>query len=134
MSFVSGLKVILNNDSVPSGYKKIDFDLNKGAEGEFIWLCYKRSDNESEAIRALFIADDEQPNPPAGYQKIDVDLNAGAGGKFIWLCYTKNAGIGKPLTDIIVGGSGAPSPEYTKLDYDLNKGAGGEFIYIYYKQ
>ena len=108
--------------------------LNKGAGGDYIWLCYKESANQNEAITAIFIADDDQPIPPAGYQKIGVDLNKGAGGKYIWLCFSKNTTIGKPITDIAVAGPNNPNPEYTKLDYDLNKEAGGEYIYLYYKQ
>ncbi len=134
MSFISGLAVILNKGLIPSGFKKIDFDLNKGAGGDYIWLCYKRSDDQNDAVSAIYIADDDQSDPPSGYQKIGVDLNSGAGGKYIWLCYSKNSTLGAPITDIAVAGLNAPSPEYKKVDYDLNRGAGGEYIYIYYKQ
>jgi hypothetical protein len=131
--YISELEVIINDAPVPLEFERIPFDLNKGAGGEFIWLCYKRSDNQADAITALYSADNDQPSPPPGYRKIDVDLNMGAEGKFIWLCYSKIPALGTPLIDILVAGSSAPSPEYKILDYDLNNGAGGEFIYIYYK-
>jgi hypothetical protein len=134
MRFIEDLAVILNSDPVPEGFTKIDVDLNAGAGGDFIWLCYKRSDNPISAIKSLFVADDDQPNPPDNYRKIDVDLNKGAGGKFIWLCYTKIPAGASPIIDIGVFFDAAPNPEWQLFPYDLNKGAEGRFIYVGFKK
>ena len=140
--YITDLRISLGNDKSPldHGFLKIDPDLNKGAGGEYIYLWYKRSNDVAAAITGLFVCDDEQPNPPLLYFHVPgkdgrkVDLNKGSGGKYIWLTYTKDRDAGKPLIDIAIAESDAPTPEFEKLNYDLNKGAGGKYIYVYFRR
>ena len=81
------------NTSTPAGYVKIPVDLNKGAGGEYIYLCkkYGQSGRHVDGIRDIVIigGDSSTIPPPYDYTKTPVDLNKGAGGKYIYLCYTK---------------------------------------------
>ena len=71
---------------VPQGYERIDVDLNKGAGGEYIYLCKTHAPGPRPITDLKVIASDSRSQrAPAGYQKLDVDLNKGAGGKFIYL-------------------------------------------------
>lgn len=122
--------------STPSGYTKIDVDLNMGAGGNYIYACVKRGGNADNAITGLAVVEGKKASAPAGFEKIDVDLNEKAGGKYLYLC-KKRGGGGKALEDVTaVYGDNAnvdvPSG-YTKLDRDLNEKAGGKYIYLCYK-
>lgn len=82
------------NAKAPSGWDKEDVDLNAGAGGKFIYLCYQRN-SESNYIKEF----------QSGYGKTEKsafddfgrnavllrqDLNQGAKGKFIYLGYYYN--------------------------------------------
>ena len=58
MAFVTDV-VVITGDSAgifpPAGFTKIDVDLNAGAGGKFIYLCYKKGDCES-AITGLQVS------------------------------------------------------------------------------
>lgn len=131
-------------DIVPtSGFQKINVDLNDGAGGKYIYLCYKTEERASyksgDYISEITAVTGDRNTPaPAGYEKIDVDLNMDAGGDYVYLCYQKNDG--EPITDIEVMSTNDKNAkkhipnEYTLCDVDLNKGAGGKYIYLYYKK
>lgn len=118
----------------PNKYTKVDQDLNEGAGGKYIYLCYTTKGSESP-ITGLYLLDGVENQPPSGYYKCPLDLNQGAGGHYIFLCWTRSAEAGSPITDITFAvGKNASAPDgYTKLDKDLNKGAGGKYIYLCYK-
>ena len=73
----------------PDGYEKIEADLNAGAGGEYIYLCYSQDPNEGEPIKELAVvaAGNPRVSAPLGYTKLKTDLNQGAGGPYIFLCY-----------------------------------------------
>lgn len=86
IQFVTG-----ENAKPPLGYEIIRQDLNRGAGGEYIYLCYKLEDYDSErAIKDISFVKGDNPEifPPYGYKKVPQDLNAGSGGLYIFLCYT----------------------------------------------
>ena len=60
MSYVTDVYVISRSSQSqiipPSGYTKIDVDLNKGAGGKYIYLCYKSGD-KADAITGLQVGD-----------------------------------------------------------------------------
>jgi hypothetical protein len=87
----------------PAGFTKLaKIDLNKGAEGKYMYLCYKKSTDPKDAIVDIcFIKGNDKT--PTGYTKIEADLNMGAGGKYIYLCYTKDDSLKPnafPILDI----------------------------------
>ena len=131
-TYLTNLYVISGETTpAPSGYQKINYDLNKGAGGDFIYLCYKR-EREGAAINDIaFITGKDSP-VPEGYTKIDFDLNKGAGGDYIYLCYQKGEVSTKSIVDlkIIVGDNAIVPNGFRKIPMDLNRGAGGEYIYL----
>ena len=147
--YIDALAIVYGDNSgvqPPSGYVKINYDLNKGAGGKFIYLCYHKSAVDTINEKAnpnciddiLFVIGEGAP-PPPGYTKIDVDLNKGAKGAYIYLCYHSVAYDGiKAIKDVaIIGGDNADIPPpyaFTKVNQDLNQGAGGDFIYLCFSQ
>ncbi|MEB3151110.1 MAG: hypothetical protein VKL60_19090 [Sphaerospermopsis sp.] len=127
------------SQKIPNGYTLVPINLNRGTgDGNTIFLCYKRGENEAP-ITGLTVILGHYTSPPPGYTKIDVDLNNNAGGDWIFLCYTKEPGT--PIVDIVfqvTGGNdqqsyaGNDNNYYSKIPVDLNKGAGGAYIYLYY--
>jgi MAC/Perforin domain len=143
--YVDALVVISGSNSnvaPPIGYTKIPYDLNKGAGGKFIYLCYHKASYQAfgknkQCIDSLVIIYGRNTQPPAGYTKLPQDLNEGAGGEYVYLCYRQadwaNDIAIKDVT--VVGGSSSNVPPpygYQKVPGDLNKGAGGDFIYVCY--
>lgn len=159
--YIDKLQVITgkNKDQieVPTGYTRIDYDLNKGAGGDYIYICIHK-----EACPKTFEIDSSKPPKPGildikvigwpkntpkgqetpipdGFIKDDVDLNKGADGDFIYLCYKHGPyDADRMIKNIaIVGGDNEfvkPPYEYQMDPYDLNKGAGGEYIYLCFKR
>lgn len=147
---IAGVDVITSSkpDVQPSetGYIKIDKDLNEGAKGKYIYLCYKEElEKINVAITDLDIIVVDNPDEAASqlkpnYIKIDKDLNEGAGGKYIYLCYSKDlTKQNEPIRSIqIIQGDShdiqPPRADYIKIDKDLNEGAKGEYIYLCYSK
>ncbi|WP_019961352.1 MAC/perforin domain-containing protein [Woodsholea maritima] len=145
--YIDAVEVIQSNSSgvrPPSGYTKIDYDLNKGAGGDYIYLCYHKArysaySENKDCVSDLIIIKGNGARAPSGYTKIDVDLNEDAGGKYLYLCYKKqsydNVEAIKGLA--VVGGDNSHTPApygYRRIDTDVNEGAGGEYIYICYSK
>lgn len=128
-------------EQVPDGFCFVNLDLNRGAEGDFIFIIFSREPgNEGDKpISDLSVIHGDSSNiqPPNGYTKIDVDLNKNAGGKWIYLCYTRGT-TDKPVHDVVVTSVDIddrpthPDVEgYDLIDYDLNAGAEGDFIFLH---
>jgi len=140
-SYIVGLEVIAADYpevEPPKFYTKIPYDLNAGAKGDFIYLCYREwawePDSLAQAVTAIKIIYNDEPTPP-GFVKIHRDLNQGAGGDFVYLCYKMEDYDQKTAINkiIIIGGDKAdlsPPSGYVKVSGDLNKGAGGQYINV----
>ncbi len=128
------------------GYIKINKDLNAGAGGQYIYLCYKEGlddiNNSDKPITNIEVVVANSLNEarniiPANHTLMEYDLNAGAGGKYIYICYSKETTY-EPIRSIqIISGNSADIPAsygYTKIGKDLNSGAGGEYIYLCYSR
>lgn len=153
--YISELRVTFDSEPVPAGFTKIPTDLNKGAKGKFVYLCYRETSNPDEAIRGLKILSGQNATAPVGYARINRDLNSGAGGSFLYLAYTKDRSTGPPIREIkfdvsatslakrnasrmangglVLSTNLPPAQRYTHLETDLNKGSGGTFIYLMYR-
>jgi len=142
--YVNDIKVITTtqSDIQPStGYTKISYDLNAGAGGDFIYLCYHNESYRSVGYNKNCITDikiiyDNEPTPP-GYTKLPQDLNKGANGRFVYLCFRSapydNISAIKDIS--VIGGDNPdifPPYGFEKVPGDLNAGAGGQCVYVCY--
>lgn len=94
------------------GYEVINCDLNKNAQGRWIFLGIKTAFGSENAIRGLatynkLINDGIDDTQIKGYKPVTCyggngDLNEKAGGEDIYLYYTKDKTAGDPLTGIQV--------------------------------
>lgn len=121
------------------GWTLVNTDLNRGAGGKFIFLCYKHGLDDRESISDITLTLNSQATP-SGYVKIQQDLNEGVGGDFIYLCYKKEI-TARPIrrVAILVGKDAAPASGfyfaenyYYRRKQDLNEGAGGNYIWLTY--
>lgn len=114
----------------PAGYVKVNADLNAGAGGDYIYVCYKKG--VGAPITGLYVTiDSGSPPTDPRYTRIDVDLNDGAGGDYIYLWTTKDPDCAA-IDDIIVqfGKNSRPPAGYTWIGVDLNRNAGGQYIWL----
>jgi hypothetical protein len=138
MRYITNLTVLEGeNAQPPSGWKKIDKDLNKGAGGAYLYFAYEEGDGPDRAITdIMFILGRDEPVPER-YHKIDVDLNKGAKGKYIYAAFTRDRQEGSPITglDVLISDSSSEHPErpWIRIDQDLNEGAKGKYVYLVYK-
>ena len=128
------------------GWEWIHYDLNKGCGGgtHFIYLCYKTTNDPSEAIRDIIIRDDKNRPDTASvngmqytlcdfdgdnaFNALKGDLNRGAHGADIMFYYTKNEnGNGKAITSITIDNSSKNAVS----GMNLNKGSGGKDIFLH---
>ncbi len=131
-----GLRVITGKDTnPPPGYTKIPVDVNGGAKGEYIYICYRDGKTEP-GITMVNILQGKDAKPEPDWYKDDTDLNKGAHGEYLYLTWTMQTCCGDPIRHIIVieGDKSdiQPPTGYTKVNVDLNKDAGGKFIYLCY--
>lgn len=74
--------VVLDDQTPPEGYTKVDVDLNRGTvRGASIFLYYKIQSDPTEddlkmAVQQMAIAYGDSPETPYGWSKINVDLNS----------------------------------------------------------
>ena len=135
---LTGLYVILGpNTRCSQGYSKLNKDLNKGAEGAYIYICYSFdpavSSEPNIAGLDVILGDSSSIRCVAGWHKVPVDLNKGSGGKFIYICYARSSSQ-DPITnlDVVFDDKDLSGTGWRLIDKDLNKGAGGEYIYLIY--
>jgi hypothetical protein len=147
--YIDSLKVIYGDNSgikAPSGYTKIDVDLNEDAGGDYIYLCtHKTTPNplhpqgNKKCITNIRFVTGEGADAPSGYEKINIDLNRDAGGEYIYLCYKlEDYDAEKAIKDITIVKGGNPDVsapyDYHKVDKDLNEDAGGDYVYLCYSK
>lgn len=131
---ISEVAVIYGGSGVqpPAGWVKIGRDLNAGAGGDYIYVCYKRG--VGAPITGLYVTNGYHPPVNEHCTIILVDLNRNAGGDFIYLWYTKDPDCAV-VDDVVVVFNNEKTPAgYTKINYDLNRNAGGEYIYFCYRK
>lgn len=138
----------------PDGF--IDYDLNKGASGDYVYLAYKRTDKVDEAITDLVVFEGKNPDKSriikiddhiTRYLLVsDCDLNKEAGGDYLYLYSTKDGyrsgpikslriasdpvvstGLSGPREDTVMLAEGMSK---TDVYIDLNEDASGAYIYL----
>ena len=144
MPVVTGLDVIYGQEKAPDkGYHKIPVDLNKGAGGEYVFICYSTSEETAGPPITniqVFASKSKDFEIQEGYEKITKDLNKGAGGLFIYLCYTTSV-VFPPITAIYViqGPNHRTFPatvEWVRINQNCSEGARfrPEYTYVIYKR
>ena len=134
------------------GWTVLVKDLNAGAEGDYIFLAYKKNtvSNASSFITDFYIksgsgAPDSFESDGRTYKLVPYvggtnfvnskgDLNRGAGGDYIHLYYTTESFPDRmTVTNIYFNNtqSGAVGKDGGSTGYDLNSGAGGDYIYMH---
>lgn len=77
--------MILNDQTPPQGYTKVDVNLNSILRGDAIYLWYRTSpknpDTLRDGIQEVAIEFGKQAVTPFGWSKINVDLNSEKDGK-----------------------------------------------------
>jgi hypothetical protein len=165
MAPITDLYVLIgNNKSIhpPAPYVRIestlgyvcDGDLNKGAGGKFIYLCYTTDPACGSPITGIYVYSGKNQThyPNSGYFHVrnsdnygpdgsrGADLNKGAGGDYIYLLATRD-GSHPPLTYLPLEITTYKETDLKRFGYynelnwlpnDLNKGAGGRYIYLGY--
>ena len=128
--------ILYGRATAPSGYTKINNDLNYKAGGEYVYIAYSREMKYGDPITDIqvFAGDSASFPTQIGYDRIDDDLNKGAGGKYIYLCTTKNPAVGRPVTDIRVEQAPNrhvyPPSDWVRVDQDCEEGAGPWYSYV----
>ena len=146
-----GPDIELNQDD---GWSVVDYNLNQGAGGQYIYLLYKTGtvdDPDHAPITDFYIKStkDKSDHPDAvsynnrTYHRISSyigsssfdssygDLNDGAGGRYIYLYYTTEAwDYPRGITSIAFNDNpnGAVCGNGSTTPQDLNEGAGGDYI------
>ena len=140
----------LKSASKNQGWTVIESNLNAGAGGDVIYLCYKKASGSDRAITDLYLSSNSNPVsntlsisgrtytlcPYEGgshFKDIKGDLNSNAGGDDIHIFYTTDNIDGKVVTGIKFNssGAGAVCKDRSSTPYDLNKGAGGDDIFLH---
>ena len=141
---------------VNAGWRGVDYDLNLGADGHFIYLMYKTNKcvgSTGSPINDLYLRIYENGGSGPGYfshqghtyyktgfdgdsdfKGNEGDLNTGASGYWISLYYTKDPNSAVRINNIYFNGSEefAVGENGGHTPCDLNKGAGGNFIYMHF--
>lgn len=125
------VKLAVGNRSTvkcPSGYSKIDSDLNALSGGKYIYVCKKTglAGSGMEDLMTVDVSDNYKC--PKGYNKLPYDLNKDSGGSEIYLC--KKRTNKNFITDIKVQNSDECPADYDLSTGNLNKGSGGDPVYI----
>lgn len=118
------------------GYTRINIDLNWGAGGEYIYLCYRKSTSGAPITDIAVIAGGSSSfRGPSGYTRIFKDLNKGSGGDYIYLYYSTQYKA-NPIrdVDVVVGRHTYPPAGWQRIETDVNKSVGGKYIYIAYRR
>ena len=127
----------------------LDFDLNKGSGGDYIYLAYKRTDLRSEAITDIVISEIDNydriwagktKDTTAPYDLVShVDLNSGAvlvtaANLYLYTSKSPLAGAGQPINGLYINGNQRSTKDESGLwtDYTALKLLYDSFYGHYY--
>lgn len=118
-TYISDIRCAQNDSSssakselTSAGYTVIDFDLNKDAGGQYVYMGYKTTTDPNNAIKDIrFFSELSDMGSTVATVYINgkgcqytrdtgADLNKGSGGDYIYACFTKDANAGAPITSI----------------------------------
>ncbi len=144
----------LKNSLTAQGWTFIDYDLNSGASGDYVYLLYKAEEN-TDGVNRGYVTDfylREGKGPPASlaydgrqynivpydggewFESHYGDLNSNSSGSYIYLYYTKDLfPDNRAVTSITFNDTSAGAVPWSGNGSaaDLNKGCGSDTPYIY---
>lgn len=139
----------IDNDGWTQMYYKLNYDLNKGAGGKWIYFYYAANNSALSALQELctyharsrgrYQDACERLAPGRNWEAIgkytgtdyyQTDLNEGAGGRYVYLYGTKRSPYYPSIRSIAVSNTDYLSGYYCSSG-DLNDGAGGNYIYLF---
>ena len=130
-SGIIDIKLVSGNRSsvkCPSGYEKINKDLNEASGGKYLYLCKKEGLSSSGISDIKITTEADNYACDIGYRKIPYNLNKDSGGKKLFLCHKKSkSGF---ITGIKVQNSMSCPSGYTNISGNVNAGSGGNEVYI----
>ncbi|MDQ1769956.1 hypothetical protein GQR60_13610 [Labilibaculum sp. A4] len=142
-SFISNLYI--SNNIIPNA---IPVDLNEGAGGKYIYLCYEKSNYIG--INMLNFTTSGSNFDIDSYMNSNYftryisdgngiyDMNKGAGGDYVYGFFNYTPIPSDRITEIaIVSGDSQRiiyGEGWTRINVDLNSRAGGKYIYVFFKK
>ncbi|ORX88867.1 Metallo-dependent phosphatase [Basidiobolus meristosporus CBS 931.73] len=132
---VTSIVLLKDTDAVPSGYQKVDVNINEGTSKPKRYLAYTNTLTTSAPIQDLLVKLGTSPHALDGYRSYDFNMNEGAGEKATLFYQPKVDEV--PISDIVVelcDSANCVKPGWIKSDHDLNINAGGKYVYLFYKQ
>lgn len=120
MCSANSSKSTAQNNITSNGYNLIDYDLNSGARGNYIYMGYKTTNDYSQAIKDIrFYSKSSNTSQNTislpinsvycTYYRDGTDLNTGSGGDYIYACYSKDNLTGTAITGISFSETANPS-------------------------
>lgn len=114
-------------------------DLNKDAEGDFIYLLYTLGTYDEQKVTdiKLISSNDKEPCILPGYIKTEGDLNRNVHGKYIYLTYSVGneaegyQALGVRTTTIPISEDWHLITDSNGKPIDMNEGAGGAYLYLF---
>lgn len=114
-------------------------DLNKDAEGDFIYLLYSLGEYNDPKVTDIKLISSNDSNPCIlpGYIKVDGDLNRNVRGKYIYLTYSISneqkgyQALGVRTTTIPISEDWHLITDSNGRPIDMNDGAGGAYLYLF---
>lgn len=120
------------------GWERVGCDLNRKAEGNFIYLWVKREKPSyiCEITASVDFTSDKHLFE-LGYTRVDEDTSRGAGGNYVFLWYRRTTDRTKALTALDVSISrqeetNLQSKGFKKVAVNLNKGTSGHDVYAWH--
>ncbi|KAF3695243.1 hypothetical protein EXN66_Car010919 [Channa argus] len=122
------------------GFERLACDLNRKAEGNWIYLWVKR---EKPTYICDVTATDNYASDAMNFQnafiRVDEDTNRGAGGASVFIWYRVTTDPQQGLKDLKVSTSdeeyqGFKNQQYQSVNVNLNTGTGGSPVYLWYKK
>jgi hypothetical protein len=127
---ITDLYVMYGQGKAPEGYQKIPVDLNKGAKGDWVYLCYTRDKSKGAPITQVFVSPPTQdPNykVPSGFTSVPnsaneklTDLNRGTGGGKMYFSFQRDGGANQIRAMRVIEGQAPLNAGWVKLVYNLN--------------
>ena len=151
-------ETLIEND-MGCGYEVLNYDLNEGAKGKYIYLGYVFTKDATEAVNGVMLASVKSSDQnerfiynednTIKYERLGGNLNEGTSGDTINLYVTYDGATGKALNRLgmQVGRTNSSKVQYSfvnderwhqvskygdeKDTIDLNDGADGKFMYLW---
>ncbi|XP_027139706.1 uncharacterized protein LOC113746832 [Larimichthys crocea] len=130
----------LDADYLQQGYIRVDEDTNKGAKGAFVFIWYRQTTNQANALTDLKVSNSNQEYQSLQQQHcmlVSVDLNQGTGGNQVYMWYKKVGTHPIKGITLLVNPDAAPVYERAGVNVirqNLNEGTDGSTEYLCYHQ